>query len=79
MTGIGTPAWQKPGPAGQHTSPTSPEPISVRQALEAIRLPLMAGTDEDNEKIGEALKQMAMLPDSTRAFEKVLSMLSARE
>lgn len=77
MTGIGAPNWRH----GERTSPPPPastqEPVTVRQAVTVIRNLLLSGDDSGNERIGEALKRLAIGPDSDRMFEQVVSQLSA--
>jgi len=76
MTGLGAPNWREgDGPNEAPTPP--PEPVTIRQAVTVIQKILMNGNDAQNEKIGEALKLLAQLPDSPRALEQVVAQLSA--
>lgn len=47
----------------------------LRQALTAIRNQLAHGSADQSERAGEALKLMAKVPDSERAFEEALRIL----
>lgn len=49
---------------------------SVRDALLSIRTRLMEMSGADVERAAEALKLMAIVPDSERAFEEVVRLLS---
>lgn len=77
MTGIGTPAWSdavaaEVAPDVEHLQPK----VSTREALSTIRN-LLTLSAADHAEIGEALKLMAKVPDSDRAFEQALALLSA--
>jgi len=77
MTGIGAPNWREGDGVATTPHVHTAEPVTVRQAVAAIRKLLMLGDDAGNEKIGEALKRLSMGPDSDRTFEHVVSLLSA--
>ncbi|WP_457425631.1 hypothetical protein [Roseateles sp. P5_E7] len=75
MTGIGSPNWRD-NPKQAAPAPRA-EPVTVRQAVLVIRNALLSGDDTKNEKVGDALKRLALGPDSDRTFEQVVSQLSA--
>lgn len=76
MTGIGVPAWKDAPQINAEGAPPEERPTS-RQALASIRQLLLKGTHEQNERVGEALKLMAAVPDSDRAFEQAVSLLTS--
>lgn len=79
MTGVGSANWREPGqndlgipaPLGGGTPPT------IRQALIAIRNHLAHAHGDTSEAVGEALRLMAKVPDSDRAFDEALSLIEA--
>jgi transcriptional regulator with XRE-family HTH domain len=78
MTGIGAPNWTDSrvvapdGGVADHFRPKQ----TAREALATIRN-LMVMSSSDNEALGEALKLMAKVPDSDRAFEQAASLLES--
>lgn len=76
MTGIGTPDWRDPNATAATAAPAS-NPPTIRQALVAIRAQLLATPASRGEAIGDALRLMATVPDSDRAFEQALTLLSS--
>lgn len=81
MTGIGSPAWHS-GIAGegsaQRLASTRSSP-TLREALTIVREHLSRGDNEQLAKAGDALKLMATVPDSDRAFEQALASLETLE
>lgn len=79
MTGVGSPNWRSEDQAAPLTkageAPVAP--VDLRQALTVIRNQLVHGQGDQNELIGEALKLMAAVPDSDRAFDRAVSLLDS--
>lgn len=78
MTGVGDPSWR--GEAGSEqpvAAPGTRANITLRAALEVVREHLARGGQDQTEKAGEALRLMATVPDSDRAFEQAVSVLSS--
>ncbi|RZJ12181.1 MAG: hypothetical protein EOP39_04285 [Rubrivivax sp.] len=79
MTGIGSPSWGGGEPALlkiMRAASGSSTPPDVRQALTIIRNQLVHAQGDQTDLIGEALKLMAKVPDSDRAFEQAVALLS---
>lgn len=80
MTGLGSPAWRGEGesnsPIAHEMGRTAP---TLREALQAVRAQLAKGDEEQTKQAGDALKLMADVPDSDRAFQRALDLLSAIE
>lgn len=78
MTGLGGPAWRAtPGETQLPADQPSRSITTLRDALMMVREHLARGSREQNEQAAEALKLMATVPDSDRAFEQALSSLSS--
>lgn len=73
------PDWLNGGAAELHHAPGSSENSEqrVRKALGIIRQQLASLSGRDSEEIAEALKLLARVPDSDRAFEQAVSLLTA--
>lgn len=72
------PDWLNSGGAELHQQPVSSEhsELRVRKALGIIRQQLAAISGQNSEEVAEALKLLALVPDSDRAFEQAINLLT---
>lgn len=77
MSGVGSADWATGSGGDEDSTAAAVGRPTVDVALRAIRAHLERGTLDQNEAAGDALKLLAKVPDSDRAFEQALAALTA--